>query len=603
MGFNRATESVKLSLVGFSLLALAACETLPQLIGPKVTEPEAAAFYQLGNYKEAASAYTKLARSSREARPRYQVLSAQAWREEGDYTQMKSALKGVQRRKLDRENALLLDLLEAELALNAGDARTALSLLVVDVKSVPFPLQPRFYELRARALALNTDFADAARERALLNELLEPLERAANEHELKSLLAKLSPESQLQLQRALGRGDPLLKWMNGARTSDDGSFADALSDTYATGDVVDLSQIEPTAIRKIALVLPSSGALAPAAKAVMDGVMSAYFSDSRADRPEIVLVDSGTTPESAAAAIEAAVQAGADRILGPFQRDQVTYLFAQAQVNVPTLALNFADANVLPPKGSLQMALLPEEEAAAAALRMHARGLQRITILASDDDFGKRAAGAFEAKLVALGGSVGERAFFPPAATDQASAIRTALGVSESQARISMVRSIVGIPVSAQASRRYDLDGLFLAARPAQARMLVPQLKLYDADDWPMLATSHIYAGSPSPSIDRDIDGVEFCDAPWIFDAANSAGIPQRSSVSGLASSSGAGGRLFAYGIDAYRLLGYIEWLEANPEQAISGAIGRLSADSRGSIRRAPNWAKMVNGSPQVQNQ
>jgi len=571
-------------------------------MGPKVSEPEAAALYQRGSYSEAAGAYTRLARSSREARPRYQVLSAQAWREEGDYAQMKIALKGVQRHSLDRENALLLDLLEAELALNAGDARTAQSLLVVDVKSVPVHLQPRFYELRARALALNNDFADAARERALLNELLEPIERAANEHELKTLLAKLSVESQRELQRALGRDDPLLKWMSGARTSESGSFADALSDTYTSGDVADLSQIEPSAIRKIALLLPASGALAPAAKAVMDGVMAAYFSDNRTNRPEIVVIDSGTTPESAAQAAQAAVQSGADRILGPFQRDQVTYLFAQTRLNVPTLALNFADANVLPPKGSLQMALLPEEEAASAAVRMHALGLQRITILASDDDFGRRSAGAFEAKFAALGGSVGERAFFPPAATDQAGAIRTALGVSESQTRIAMVRSVVGIPVTAQASRRYDLDGLFLAARPAQARMLVPQLKLYDADDWPIIATSHIYAGSPGPSVDRDIDGIEFCDAPWIFDATNSAGIPKRSTVSGLASSNGAGGRLFAYGIDAYRLLNHLEWLEAHPEQAVSGAIGRLSADSRGSIRREPSWAKMVDGSPVVQN-
>ncbi len=601
--FARAKVSLRLSLVCFTLLALAACETLPQLMGPKVTEPEAAEYYQRGNYKEAASAYSKLARSNRDARPRLQVLSAQAWREEGDYTQMKTALKGVQRRGLDRDNALLLDLLEAELALNSGDAATALSLLVVDVKTVAPRLQPGFYELRARALALNKDYADAARERALLNDLLEPLEQAANEHELKNLLSQLSPESQRELQRALGKGDPLLKWLSGARTGESGSFADALSDTHSASAAADLSQIERTPIRKIALVLPSSGALAPAAKAVMDGVMSAYFSDTNPDRPEIVLIDSGTTPESAAAAIEAAVQTGADRVLGPFQRDQVTYLFAQARLGVPMLALNFANANVLPPKGSLQMALLPEEEAAAAAIRMHARGLQRITILASDDDFGKRAAGAFEAKLVALGGSVGERAFFPPAATDQASAIRTALGVSESQARIAMVRSIVGIPVSAQASRRYDLDGLFLAARPAQARMLVPQLKLYDADDWPMLATSHIYAGSPSPGVDRDIDGVEFCDAPWIFGTANSEGIPPRSSVSGMASASGAGGRLFAYGIDAYRVLGYLEWLEMHPEQAINGAIGRLSADSRGSIRRQPGWAKMVSGSPQVQQQ
>jgi uncharacterized protein len=570
-------------------------------MGPKVTQADAQAQYDSGNYREAAALYQQMAKRDRAQRAKWQVFAALAWREEGEYAQMASALQGIKRRNLDRADALMLDVLQAEVALRANDARTALSLLVVDDAQLPDNLRPRFAELRARAFTLNGDFADAARERARLNELLDPVERVANEHEIKELIGKLSPEQRRTLQRTLMRTDPVFKWLNGARSAQDSdSFAESLSSTEGAQKLVETAMIPRARVSKIALVLPRSGPLAPAAKAVMDGIFAGYFHDASDARPEIRIYDSGSTIESADAALQQAVADGAEQILGPMQRDQVTHIFANATVAIPVLALNYADSGVLPPERSLQMALLPEEEAAAAASRMRAKGLATASVLAPDDEFGKRAAGAFEAKFVALGGQIAERSFYPANSTDQASAIRTALGVSESQNRISLIRGIIAMPVTAQATRRYDIDALFLAARPAQARTLIPQLKLYDADDWPMLATSHIYAGSPSARIDADLNGVEFCDAPWIFGIA-SAEVPSKSQVVNMPSAAGAGGRLFAFGIDAYRISSHLEWLSDNPGDAISGATGTLSADTRGSVRRVPVWSRFVEGVPRLE--
>ena len=63
-----------------------------------------------------------------------------------------------------------------------------------------------------------------------------------------------------------------------------------------------------------------------------------------------------------------------------------------------------------------------------------------------------------------------------------------------------------------------------------------------------------------------------------------------------IASANGAGARLFAFGMDAYALLPYLDWLIAHPDAYLYGATGELTADSFGRIHRAVGWARFSNG-------
>ena len=96
-------------------------------------------------------------------------------------------------------------------------------------------------------------------------------------------------------------------------------------------------------------------------------------------------------------------------------------------------------------------------------------------------------------------------------------------------------------------------------------------------------------------SLDRDLNGVEFCDATWLFSPV--PGRPERNAITReLASANGVGGRLFAFGMDAYALLPYMDWLLAHPETYLDGASGQLAADSFGRIHRVLTWARFVDG-------
>jgi len=137
--------------------------------------------------------------------------------------------------------------------------------------------------------------------------------------------------------------------------------------------------------------------------------------------------------------------------------------------------------------------------------------------------------------------------------------------------------------------------------RPQQARLLLPQLRLAGYANVPVFATSHIFSGNNNPGMDRDLDGVEFCDAPWLFDAVPS--LPKRSEVvRSLDSARGAGGRLFAMGMDAYALLPYMDWLAQRPDSYLAGATGQLAEDNLGRVQRLLTWARFDNGTPHPVN-
>jgi outer membrane PBP1 activator LpoA protein len=203
---------------------------------------------------------------------------------------------------------------------------------------------------------------------------------------------------------------------------------------------------------------------------------------------------------------------------------------------------------------------------------MLARGITRAALLTAGADWADRASRAFRTQFEAAGGTITGEARLGDKDVDFAPAIAQATGMLGSSADA----------------------GVFISTRPQQARLLVPQLRVAGIGA-PVFATSHIYSGDNNASLDRDLEGVEFCDAPWLFGPI--PGRPQRAAISSrLDSASGFGGRLFAFGMDAYAMLPYLDWLLAHPDAYVAGATGELTADTFGRISRLVGWARFRNG-------
>lgn len=135
---------------------------------------------------------------------------------------------------------------------------------------------------------------------------------------------------------------------------------------------------------------------------------------------------------------------------------------------------------------------------------------------------------------------------------------------------------------------------IFIAANSRQARLIKPQLKFHHAQDLPVYATSHISSSTGNPDDDRDLNEILFVDIPWML---NNRNIPDHKQISRLwPDSSQRFSRLFALGIDAYRMIPSLRRLMINPEESLMHHTGQLSVDKTGRIKRSLLMATYENG-------
>src|SRR4029077_17401358 len=105
----------------------------------------------------------------------------------------------------------------------------------------------------------------------------------------------------------------------------------------------------------IALLLPLSGRAAGPGASVREGFMTAYYETVPAERPRVRIYDTGAV--SIADALAQATQQGADFIVGPLTREEVTVAADFPGARPPILALNFLPAEHAAPAQFYQFAL------------------------------------------------------------------------------------------------------------------------------------------------------------------------------------------------------------------------------------------------------
>ena len=598
MRFMRLSRVAAIGLV--LSLALTAC--VPGNVQRSPAEiagaQSAAALAQQGQFEQAAQAYLALAAQSSGHADSYRLLAAEAWRQEGQIERAAPTLAQINRQHLSDDEPLRFDLLRAELALNQHDANTALQLTTQPNVTVPAALQLRLLELRARAMQAGGDSWGAARTRVQMDDQLSGFDHTQNRRQILDLLASVNVDSLKQRAAAMKPGDRMLPWVNEALTRQ--GVAVARPQPELQQPVGTLLPGANATVREgykvpaqVALLLPADGNYAAASTPIREGFFAAYLDAGRnhAPRPVIRVYDSHGTADGAIKAYQQAVSDGANLVVGPLTRGEVAAVFGQAQLPVPLLALNHPDDRQLPAGDTSEFGLLPETEGAQAADHMIERGLHHAYVLVSNDDFAQRAAGAFKAELAARGGQL-DGMLTLTSFTNAVSGLNIPHGSPAAPASASGTDAASA--ATDNGSSAGNDTGIFISMRPNQARMLIPQLLIANIH-LPVFATSHIYDGSDDATANRDLDGVEFCDAPWLFDAQ--PGLPSHADIATqLPAAQGSAARLFAFGMDAWNLVPYLDWLRTHPGSYMPGASGQLTADQFGRIRRVLIWAQFQDG-------
>lgn len=604
-------------LAGLLAALLAGCGGMPGTLikpGPERLQTQAQALEATGDYTGAAHLYLQAASvAAIPERYQLQLLAAGSLIRGNDLTRAANLLDELQGAGLAGELQQHYVIRRAELELARQHPEQVLALLAVPPEGTALRIE--YHRLRAEALLQNSQFYPSAQERILLDPLLDdPEQRLANQRALWDALNNLT-DTELQQLRKAPPPDPLSGWMELVELTrlylqQPEALADVIphwqqrypdhpASRLFIARLLETMRTAGQPPEQVAVLLPLHGPLAEVAGAIRNGILAAYYDAPEGSRrPVLRIYDSGDTPEHAVAAYQEAVTNGARFVIGPLRKESVEALARVQPLAVPVLGLNQSEDPTLANPALYQFGLAPEDEAREAARLAWRNGMQRGIALLPDNDWGERVYNAFAAEWQALGGRILETARYNDDEADHGEVLRALLNLDASEARHQRLSRVLGRHLEFEPRARQDADFVFLIASPRQARLIRPQLSFYRASSLPVYATSRVYTGIPDQARDSDMNGIIFCDMPWTLESRGNWSHLQTSVAEFWPDSSSRYARLFALGIDAYRITPYLGELGNNMPGAYHGVTGNLSLGAQGRLDRTLRCARIENGLP-----
>ena len=376
---------------------------------------------------------------------------------------------------------------------------------------------------------------------------------------------------------------------------------------YLPGNLENLKKSSTKQPDKIAVLLPLSGSLSKAGEAVRDGILASHYEAMNKDEviPELRFYNTQNANINDLAS--RAIEEGTQLIIGPLNKDQVKELNTDITNRIPILALNYLDdtndqfsANGLTSAPAnhhntrlYQFGLSAEDEAIMAAERGRLDGHETAIIITPNTEWGKKINTTFKTKWQELGGEIVGSGEFN-ANTQFSSLTGWLLHTDQSEARAMQLNRLLGERLGFQARRRQDVDMVFIAASPQEARQIKPALAYQYASNIPVYSTSIAFSGVTNANHDQDMDGIRIPVMPWLIPGTFSQLEQQINSL--WKQSRGQLGTLYALGADAYKLYPKLQQLSNLQGSRLQGLTGSLSIAPNGKVHRELSWQIFKNG-------
>lgn len=590
-------------IVWFVLLLLSSCGTwLPKSNEPTssqlISDPAAKAkeLERQGYYSESAQEYLRIAAQMRPPTQQgYQLSAVKAFVQANMLTEAQAELARLDiKQSYGLEIPIELVRIKIDLAENQVE-QASQRLMDIAPHNLPLPLQLEYKQLYAQIELAKGNTLAAVRQWTEVDKLAQTdsylLKK--NHQQLWRTLLSYPLNDLKQVEQV--PGDTFSGWIALAlvvNTTPQSYLSPALNNWQlrfpnhpANQNVIPTLLVPPAnqipnqtqPVKQVALLLPLSGKFGESAEAVKNGFITAAEADNLANRPQISIHD--VNSDNILESYDKAVQAGAEFIVGPLEKTDLEIIadHNKPQLPVPTLGLNHLETPIV--TGNLyQFSLSPEDEAQIAAIRAAKDGHRTALALVPEGDWGNRLLIAFQTEWEQQGGKV----------------------VSEQNYGSNFEAAITQLHQDFSQG-----DMLFLVAFPPLARQILPLLNIDAEQHLPIYSTSHIYAKTPNPQRDQELNGVKFVDMPWILVPDNQA--KQLQSIlqpNWSREKIGKLSRLQALGVDAYELISQLRSLNPHKPFQWSGQTGHLFLSQNGKIHRDQlQWAHFVEGVPQLLNE
>ena len=348
----------------------------------------------------------------------------------------------------------------------------------------------------------------------------------------------------------------------------------------------------------LVLLVPQSGPLAAAGRAVRDGFMAAHLHAAGDLKRQITVLDTAAAPTPRVLARAEAL--GADVLVGPLDKRRLAELNGLPRTT-PVLALNYLPDQAAAAPELLQLGLAVEDEAIAIGRRLAADGMSRLVVLHNEKPWSLRARDALLQTLashtrMAVSENADQRPTLQqtihavgigstPNVRELTAVVGATLQVDASHARHKRLVRLLSTEVEFVARARQDVDAIVAFLDGPEARALRPALRFHFASHIPVFTTSQALRRVPRRDY-RDLRGFNLSEIPWKLAAS---GI--RNDVE--AAFTGAAGPLapfYALGVDAYRLADRLDLIVGLPQHRLLGGTGELSLQRDGRLRRDLGW-------------
>ncbi len=477
------------------------------------------------------------------------------------------------------------------------------------INSSNIQLQDQSHTLKARAYNRYREYAAALDEWSMLSDISrldqQPEDRDAFWETLlnapKERLTDLASETNNQamkgwLQIALVyRPGKSLEQQLADLTSWRTRWPEHPATAYLPKDIAALQIASTQQPDKMALLLPVSGPLASAGRAIRDGFLAAYYqnlSDAQKPLPEVSIID--THGKDVVELANEAKSKGITLIIGPLDKINVGLLKENTPEGVTVLALNTLadneeDNGSQPAQNDnfFEYGLSTEDEARAVARRGILDGHRRVLILRPETSWGDRATNSFVSEWTKLGGEVAGVSEFNER-TEFSQLAGKALLVDDSQKRARELSRVLREPLGFAPQRRRDVDMIYMPSNAKEARQLKPALSYQYAGKLPIYATSSAYSGKVDPSRDQDLDNLRIPLMTWYL--PDQKGSLESNIRATWSNSRGLYGSLYAMGADVFKLSPRLQQLANLPGSRLKGLTGLLSINSKHQVERELSW-------------
>lgn len=434
----------------------------------------------------------------------------------------------------------------------------------------------RYYWIKARAMYFIGDFQQTLEALAQRQAFLPPEEQTGNQAMMERIIANLSPEQLIYIKQQSINPDlqywfsknPQIQAGNGLSMQPIDLIDNNLITRRPASNLPSIwSQQSP---KQIAVLLPFNSKFSQAAEQFKQGFMAAHSQNATPYRPQIRFYDVGAG--DIGRKISLANREGADFIVGPLGNQPAqTALTENSRTPIMALGSTVQDSE------NYSFSLNPEAEIHAITQHAKLQGLNSALVFAPNSERGNRLASAFSQFWQRLGGRA-EIHRYNSDEFDHSATIKAAMGIYASEYRHSKLENIIGAKTKFTATRKANIDMIFLAGNFTDARNLKPQMNYYDGHQVPTYALSSVNSANARPGEKGDLDGLIIPEMPVLVQTEEGSG------------------RLFALGYDAYQLTPIKEQLRADQTIGYAGKTGILTIDQLGNTYRHPTWAKFSSG-------